>query len=56
MNRKPKNKTWSSLKEEKCPKCGNILITGMFLDLVGCPCGFVIDRSTKEVLVNRDKA
>lgn len=53
--RKVKKKTWHSLKDEKCPRCGKPLQKSMLLNLVGCDCGFILEESTKNVLVERDK-
>lgn len=52
-----KKKTWSELKDEKCPNCKQTLTTDMFSgDTVGCPnCGFVIKKEAKDLLVDRDK-
>ncbi len=52
--KKPKKKIWSELKDEKCPKCKCPLTKGMFGDLVGCECGFIIETKTKDLLVKRD--
>ncbi len=52
---KPKHKTWRELQDNRCPKCKAELQQGMFGDIIGCSCGFVIDKKTKDLLVNRDK-
>lgn len=53
--KKKKYRTWQELQENKCPKCNNDLQEGMFNEIEGCSCGFVIEKKTKELLVNRDK-
>lgn len=53
--RKAKKKTWSELKDENCPKCKEPLMTDMFTEkTLGCKCGFVITKTSKDLLVNRD--
>lgn len=53
--RKEKKKTWAELKSEKCPKCKDPLMSDMFEGkTLGCACGFVITKDTKDLLVNRD--
>lgn len=53
--RKKKEKTWATLKVDKCPKCGEPLMTDMFEGkILGCGCGFTVTKSTKELLVERD--
>lgn len=54
--RKPKKKTWQSLREEKCPKCGAGLMNDLFgTGEVGCACGFNVKGPVKDLLVKRDK-
>lgn len=53
--RRQKKKTWQELKSEKCPKCREPLMSDMFTgEVLGCKCGFIITKSTKDLLVNRD--
>ena len=53
--KKQKKKTWHSLKEEKCPKCGATLMRDLYGNgLVGCACGFVLEENVKNIIVKRD--
>lgn len=57
MSKRPKQKTWDKLKEEKCPKCGSPLTKGMFdNEHIQCAnaCGFVVRDDVKDLLVQRD--
>ncbi len=54
-NKKQKYKTWIELQDNKCPKCKADLQDGMFGEITGCSCGFIIDKKTKDLLVKRDK-
>lgn len=53
--RKKKEKTWRTLKDEKCPKCHEPLMKDMFDGkTLGCACGFIVTKATKDLLVDRD--
>lgn len=51
---KDKTRPWDELKEEKCPKCKQVMTQNMFYEeLYICSCGFSLEKQTKELLVNR---
>lgn len=55
MKKKHKHKTWSELKDIKCPNCKQTLMKDMFTGkLLGCACGFIVTEETKDLLVKRD--
>ena len=50
-----KKKTWSELKDVKCPNCKQLLTKDLFEGkLLGCACGFIITEKVKDLLVKRD--
>lgn len=56
MKRKKKKSSWQELHDDKCPKCKAGLMKDLFTGgFVGCACGFNLDESTKDLLVDRDK-